>query len=271
MYYSNVDMIMEDNKYVMYDKGLQRFIYDSDSSQEQDYDMMSIKDDIRANRINLRRVMYETIMSSHDFEETGHKLMELELQPSQELDLCIMIIECCSMEISYRGYYGLLAQRLCLIDNVYKEVFEKLFVQQYLSTHCLEKNKLRNIAKFFAHLLATNGLSWHVLGYIRLTENDTTSTSRTYIKILFQELRDQLGDGALKASLSDPRMQAEFESIFPRDDPRNTRFSINFFTSIGLGDITDNLKDYLKTMSRPMMLQSESDRDFRRNKRRRAY
>nr|GEV78490.1 hypothetical protein [Tanacetum cinerariifolium] len=210
MHYGNADMIMEDNNYVMYDKGLQMSTYDSDSSQEQDYDLISIKDDIRANRINLRRVMYETIMSSHDFEETGHKLMELELQLSQELDLCIMIIECCSMEIIYRGY-------------------------------------------------------------IRLTENNTTSTSRTYIKILFQELRDQLGVRALKAGLSDLRMQAEFELIFPRDNPRNTRFSIKFFTSIGLGDITDNLKDYLKTMSHLMMLQSETDRDFRCNKRRRGY
>ena len=29
-----------------------------------------------------------------------------------------------------------------------------------------------------------------------------------------------------------------FEGIFPRDNPKNTRFSINFFTSIGLGGLT---------------------------------
>ena len=29
-----------------------------------------------------------------------------------------------------------------------------------------------------------------------------------------------------------------FQGIFPRDNPRNTRFSINFFTSIGLGGVT---------------------------------
>lgn len=28
------------------------------------------------------------------------------------------------------------------------------------------------------------------------------------------------------------------EGIFPRDNPRNTRFSINFFTAIGLGGVT---------------------------------
>ena len=53
--------------------------------------------------------------------------------------------------------------------------------------HCLETNKLRNVAKFFSHLLGTDALPWHVLSYIRLTEEDTTS-SRIFIKILFQVL-----------------------------------------------------------------------------------
>ena len=29
-----------------------------------------------------------------------------------------------------------------------------------------------------------------------------------------------------------------FEGLLPRDNPRNTRFAINFFTSIGLGGLT---------------------------------
>jgi hypothetical protein len=44
------------------------------------------------------------------------------------------------------------------------------------------------VAKFFAHLLGTFALPWHVLSYIRLTEEDTTSSSRIFIKILFQVL-----------------------------------------------------------------------------------
>ena len=42
-------------------------------------------------------------------------------------------------------------------------------------------------------------------------------------------------------------MAVFFEGLFPKDNPKNTRFAINFFTSIGLGGITDNLRDYLKT------------------------
>jgi len=33
--------------------------------------------------------------------------------------------------------------------------------------------------------------------------------------------------------------------MFPLDHPRNTRFSINFFTSIGLGALTDEMRNYL--------------------------
>lgn len=60
--------------------------------------------------------------------------------------------------------------------------------------HRLETNKLRNVAKFFAHLLGTDALPWHVLAYIRLTEEDTTSSSRIFIKILFQVIEQPYFD-----------------------------------------------------------------------------
>ncbi len=34
--------------------------------------------------------------------------------------------------------------------------------------------------------------------------------------------------------------------MFPRDNLRHTRFAVNFFTSIGLGALTDELRDFLK-------------------------
>ena len=79
---------------------------------------------------------------------------------------------------------------------------------------------------------------------------------------MVQELSEHLGIRLLNERLSEPTMQADFESIFPRDNPKNTRFSINFFTSIGLGGITENLREYLKNMPRLIMQQkpaSESD------------
>ncbi|XP_039010079.1 pre-mRNA-splicing factor CWC22 homolog [Hibiscus syriacus] len=230
---------------------------DDDESDEEDEEKMKIQDETETNLINLRRTIYLTIMSSVDFEEAGHKLLKIKLEPGQEMELCIMLLECCSQERTYLRYYGLLGQRFCMINKVHQENFDKCFVQQYSMIHRLETNKLRNVAKFFAHLLGTDALPWHVISYIRLTEEDTTSSSRIFIKILFQELSEHLGIRRLNERLSDPTMMDSFESIFPRDNPKNTRFSINFFTSIGLGGITENLREYLKNMPRLIMQQQE--------------
>ncbi|KAL5550361.1 hypothetical protein UlMin_000537 [Ulmus minor] len=129
-------------------------------------------------------------MSSVDFEEAGHKLLKIKLEPGQEMELCIMLLEYCSREITYLRYYGLLGQHFCMINKVYQENFDKCFVQQYSMIHRLETNKLYNVTKFFAHLLGTFALPWHVLAYICLTVEDTTSSSPIFIKILFQEVVD---------------------------------------------------------------------------------
>ena len=54
-------------------------------------------------------------------------------------------------------------------------------------------------------------------------------------------------------------MQVFFEGIFPKDNPKNTRFAINFFTSIGLGALTDSLRDFLKTGTLKAGNSSDSD------------
>ncbi|KAK4791355.1 hypothetical protein SAY86_031768 [Trapa natans] len=234
---------------------------DEQSADEEEENMI-IKDETETNLVNLRRTIYLTIMSSVDFEEAGHKLLKIKLEPGQEMELCIMLLECCSQERTYLRYYGLLGQRFCMINRVHQENFEKCFVQQYSMIHRLETNKLRNVAKFFAHLLGTDALPWHVLAYIRLTEEDTTSSSRIFIKILFQELSEHLGIRLLNERLNDPTMQESLESIFPKDNPKNTRFSINFFTSIGLGGITENLREYLKNMPRLIMQQQQQQQEL---------
>ncbi|KAI4298566.1 hypothetical protein L6164_032112 [Bauhinia variegata] len=181
---------------------------DSDSDDEAE-EQMKIKDETETNLINFRRTIYLTIMSSVDFEEAGHKLLKMKLEPGQEMELCIMLLECCSQERTYLRYY--------------------------------------------------DALSWHALSYIRLTEEDTTSSSRIFIKILLQELSEHLGIRLLNERLNDPTMQESFESIFRKDNPKNTRFSINFFTSTGLGGLTENLREYLKNMPRLIMRRQNSD------------
>ena len=54
----------------------------------------------------------------------------------------------------------------------------------------------------------------------------------------------------LNQRLQDPELVQWFTNIFPRDNPKNMRFSINFFTSIGLGGLTDALRDHLAALPR---------------------
>ena len=198
--------------------------------------------------------------------------------PGLEKEYCQMIVECCMQERTYLKFYGLMGQRFCQLKREWQAQFEALFAEHYTTVHRLEINRLRNNAKFFAHLLATDAISWAVLQNIRLNEQDTTSSSRIFIKILFQELCEFFGSVGAKSAagpstdpiltlpapcfglclrvvrlkklnerILDPFMREFFAGLFPKDNPRNTRFAINFFTSIGLGGLTyvDNDSDVI--------------------------
>ncbi|XP_053606485.1 pre-mRNA-splicing factor CWC22 homolog [Plodia interpunctella] len=219
-----------------------------DEEAEGEQKPVTIIDNTETNLVALRRTIYLTINSSLDFEECAHKLMKMELKPGQEVELCHMFLDCCAEQRTYEKFYGLLAQRFCNINRIYIGPFEEIFKDSYSTAHRLDTNRLRNVSKFFAHLLFTDSISWEVLDCVKLNEEDTTSSSRIYIKILFQELAEYMGLKKLNDRLQDPTLQSAFSGIFPRDNPKNTRFSINFFTSIGLGGLTDELREHLKQM-----------------------
>jgi pre-mRNA-splicing factor CWC22 len=62
----------------------------------------------------------------------------------------------------------------------------------------------------FAHLLFTDAISWQVMANIRLTEEDTTSSSRIFLKILFQEMAEYMGLSKLNLRLKDPSVHQLF-------------------------------------------------------------
>ncbi|RZF38015.1 hypothetical protein LSTR_LSTR006414 [Laodelphax striatellus] len=206
----------------------------------------TIIDNTETNLVALRKTIYLTIHSSLDFEECAHKLLRMQLKPGQEIEMCHMFLDCCAEQRTYEKFFGLLAERFCQINKIYVAPFEQIFKDSYATIHRVETNKLRNVAKLFAHLLHTDAISWQVLETIRLNEEDTTSSSRIFIKILFLELSEFMGMFNLNQRVKDPSLQTALEGLFPHDNPKNTRFAINFFTSIGLGSLTDELREHLK-------------------------
>jgi len=211
--------------------------------------------------IHLRRTIYLTIMSAATFEECAHKLARINIPIGKEHELVNMLIECCSQERTFLRYYGLISQRFCLMHFRWRNAFTQSFHEQYMTVHRLETNKLRNVAKLFAHLLHTDALSWsEALTTIHLNEDETTSSSRIFIKILVQEMAEAMGIARLKERLTDPEMQEEIKGLFPKDasKPRDTRYAINFFTSIGLGPLTDDLREFLKNAPKLIMAQAQA-------------
>lgn len=126
-----------------------------------------IVDNTETNLTALRRTIYLTIHSSLDFEECAHKLMKMQLKPGQETELCHMFLDCCAEMRTYEKFFGLLAGRFCAINKIYVTPFEQIFQDSYHTIHRLDTNKLRNVSKFFAHLLFTDSISWEVLSCIK--------------------------------------------------------------------------------------------------------
>ncbi|GAA5848474.1 hypothetical protein JCM8547_004525 [Rhodosporidiobolus lusitaniae] len=216
---------------------------------------VDVHDQTGATVVNLRRTIYLTIMSALDFEEATHKLLKIDLAPGQEVEMCNMVIECCSQERTFSKFYGLMGERFCKIHQSWAMAYEQCFQNYYATIHRYETNRLRNIARFFGHLLSTDSISWTVFDTVKMNEDDTTSSSRIFVKIMMQEIVENMGLKLLVERFKDESLQHYLGNVFPVDNPKNTRFSINFFTSIGLGAITENMREHLKKMPALMMEQ----------------
>lgn len=59
-----------------------------------------------------------------------------------------------------------------------------------------------------------------------------------------------MGLDKLNEKFSDHIQRENFLGMFCRDNPKNTRFCINFFTSIGLGALTEELREFLQNAER---------------------
>lgn len=225
----------------------------SDEEEDQETKAIEIKDQSNADLVNLRRTIYLTIMSSADPEEAVHKLMKINLPAGQEPELPSMIVECCSQEKTYTKFFGLIGERFAKINRLWCDLFEQAFAKYYETIHRYENNKLRNIAQLFGHMFASDALGWHILSVIHLNEEETTSSSRIFIKILFQHIQEEMGLPKLKERMVDATLRPNLEGLFPRDNPRNIRFSINYFTSIGMGALTEESREYLQNMPKPAL------------------
>lgn len=119
-----------------------------------------------------------------------------------------MCPECVHLEVQFQSEFPVLC--ITCESGICSTAFEDCFVGNLQFCHRLETNKIRNIAKLFAHLLGTQAISWEVLSAVRITEADTTSATRIFYKCLFQELAEHMGLQALNEHMADPRVRSPY-------------------------------------------------------------
>ena len=76
-------------------------------------------------------------------------------------------------------------------------------------------------------------------------------------------MAEHLGLDKLNERFQDESNQSYYQGLFNKEHPKNTRFCVNFFTSIGLGALTEKLREFLanaqKMLSENPLLIQESD------------
>ena len=232
---------------------------EEEDEEDEEEKKMEIKDQTNQDLVNLRRSIYLTIKSSGTFEEAVHKLMRINLPVGKEKELPEMIIECASQERTYNTFYGNIAERFSKLNRLWRSLNEELFKEYYESIHRKDSNKTRIIANMFAHLLATDSISWSVLECVKMNEDETTAASRIFIRILLEEMQSAMGIKQLAERLQEPELAPYLAEIFPMDDPKKTRFAINYFTAIKMGELTEGMREFLASIPKPEPQQLEED------------
>lgn len=259
---------------------------------------VAIEDQTNTEDTVVKRAIYLTIMSSRDHEEVVHKLRKMDVrfrrsfpdfpvliastqantsssivslplrrrnpQVKSTDHICRMIVQCCSQERTYLKFYGLMAQRFCVIGREYQAEFESLFVETYETIHRYDNNMLRNVARLFAHLFFTDALPWTAFKCVKINDRDTTASSRIFIKILFTDLCQYLGLPRLLKRVTHPALLHPWlEGMFPANSPKDTKFAINFWTAIELGALTEGLRAAYNEMLKKIAEKRAADADRR--------
>lgn len=191
-----------------------------------------------------RKNIYLQLKSSLSADEMAHRLMRTVRQASYEI-VVSTLIEACYREKIYNPIFANTAHRLCSSNagNQWVENIQEAFQTIYDTAHDLETSQLRAAGSFFGFLLAINSINLSVtLRRVELDPEQSTPSNRILLQSVFHEMQQELG----KESLISKLHKANLPGLFPdTDNLELLRFSINFFTAIGLGGATKEMRSRL--------------------------
>ncbi|ELP85312.1 cell cycle control protein cwf22, putative [Entamoeba invadens IP1] len=227
----NGDVCNEDNQQISNNEG-----------DKQKMEMETFDDQTGAQTIFLKKKIYITIMSCYNFEECVHKLLNLKMKEDDNKYVVEMVIECCSQEKTYKKYYGLVAERLCVLFNKFKDSFSIKFEEVYKNIHEKDMNQIRSLAMLFSHLFSSNAIEWNLFRFVIITEDETTSSSRVFLKIMLQDMFETMGMKEFTAKILGANVKEYVRGMFPTENKEDVIFAFNFFKGIGMIELAKVLQ-----------------------------
>lgn len=209
-----------------------------------------VKDMTNFADVEFKKKIYLLLKSSLSGDEAAHKILKLRIPDDKKFKIVDVIIRSSIQEPTYSKFYGILGEKLLNSHRTWKPAFEKIFNETYQHLDEFEPAELRIIGKFWGHLLATDYLGFEIFQIIKLNEEESTPPSRILIKFIFQELVADLNVEELKNRLNEEYIQPFLKGMFPHDEADNLRYSINYFTAIGLGVLTDEMRSKLEIIEK---------------------
>ena len=77
----------------------------------------------------------------------------------------------------------------------------------------------------------------------------TTPSSRIFLKNLFKEIASTMGTKSMTLRFKKARKAGDMVGVLPTDKRENSRFAIDFFTSIDLAYLVEDLRESMKNAS----------------------
>lgn len=243
---------------------LSKLHFDQAEVQEQQDEIhpLVVKDMTSDEDIEFKKNIYLILKSSLSSDEAAHKIIQRRVPDQQKYRVVDILIKSNYQEPTYSKFYGLLSEKLCASHRSWKPAFERIFAENYRGCDELEPTQLRTLGKFWGHLLASDYLGFEVFSNVHLNEEETNAPQRILLKFLLLELVAELGIDQLQARFKEEYIQSFLHGLFPRQNVSNIRYSINYFTAIGLGILTEQMRALLTIVQNDEQLVEPSEAEF---------
>ncbi|CAL6357150.1 unnamed protein product [Bathycoccus prasinos] len=158
-----------------------------------------------------RRAIFCVVMSSEDYADCLERLLKLPLSGQGDREIVRVILECCLQEKAFNPYYAILTSKLVERQKRHRLTL-RLCIQDQLKEIKSGENeetssvrRVANLAKFFAHTVASNALGANALRILEMSEFENMNSRINLFNRLF-----------CRAILEDRQRTAKIDLLFAK-------------------------------------------------------